>query len=247
VRLVSLTWLPANGGLINDAAAIGRITRAAGVPYFIDAGQALGQLPVAVESLQCDVLKSAGRKHLRGPRGSAILYVRRAFLEHSQPAFLSTLAAPGIDGNLDQRLSLRTDARRFECGELSAALSLGLCAAVSQTLQVDLPARFAAIQALAVGLRAQLADIVGITLRDLGAASNRSGLVSFTLKNMDAVSVKARLAEQNLTLAANGVLYTPLDMRARGLETVVRASLSELNTETEIARLVSAIAHLTRE
>jgi cysteine desulfurase / selenocysteine lyase len=247
VRLVSLTWLPANGGLINDAAAIGRITRAAGVPYFIDAGQALGQLPVAVESLQCDVLKSAGRKHLRGPRGSAILYVRRAFLEHSQPAFLSTLAAPGIDGNLDQRLSLRADARRFECSELSAALSLGLCAAVSQTLQVDLPARFAAIQALAVGLRAQLADIVGITLRDLGAASNRSGLVSFTLKNMDAVSVKARLAEQNFTLAANGVLYTPLDMRARGLETVVRASLSELNTETEIARLVSAIAHLTRE
>lgn len=247
VRLVSLTWLPANGGLINDAAAIGRITRAAGVPYFIDAGQALGQLPVDVTSLQCDVLKSAGRKHLRGPRGTAILYVRRSFLVQTEPAFLSTLAASEIDGNLDRQLTLRSDARRFECGELSAALSLGLCAAVQQTLQIDLAARFVGIQARAVELRAQLADIQGVTLRDLGAVSNRSGLVSFTLNKMDAMSAKVRLAEQNLTLAANGVLYTPLDMRARGLESVLRASLTELNTDNEITRLVAAVAGLSRD
>jgi selenocysteine lyase/cysteine desulfurase len=42
VRWLSLTWLPANGGLIQDAVALGRLARAAGVPYFIDAGQALG-------------------------------------------------------------------------------------------------------------------------------------------------------------------------------------------------------------
>ena len=247
VRLVSLTWLPANGGLINDAAAIGRITRAAGVPYFIDAGQALGQLPVDVASLQCDVLKSAGRKHLRGPRGTAILYVRKSFLAQTEPAFLSTLAAPEIDGNLDRQLTLRGDARRFECGELNSALSLGLCAAVQQTLQIDLAARFASIQARAMELRAQLAEIPGVSLCDLGAVKNRSGLVSFTLKNMDTNSAKARLAEQNLTLAANGVLYTPLDMRARGLDSVLRASLSELNTDDEVARLVSAVAGLSRE
>ena len=52
VRLVSLTWLPANGGLINDAAAIGKVTRAAGIPYFVDAGQALGQIPVDVEDIE---------------------------------------------------------------------------------------------------------------------------------------------------------------------------------------------------
>lgn len=51
VRLVALTWLPANGGLINDAAAIGKVTRAAGIPYFIDAAQALGQLPVDVAAI----------------------------------------------------------------------------------------------------------------------------------------------------------------------------------------------------
>jgi cysteine desulfurase / selenocysteine lyase len=246
VRLVSLTWLPANGGLINDAVAIGRITRAAGVPYFIDAGQALGQVPVDVENLQCDVLKSAGRKHLRGPRGTAILYVRQNFLAQTQPAFVSTLAAPEIDGDLSQHLKLRNDARRFECAELSSALTLGLCVAVQQTLQLDLPMQFKRLQARAETLRNQLADIAGVTLCDLGSMGNRSGLVSFNLKNMDALAVKAYLAEQNLTLAANGILYTPLDMRARGIERVVRASLSPLNTDDEIARLVAVIAGLSR-
>jgi cysteine desulfurase / selenocysteine lyase len=256
VRLVALTWLPANGGLINDAAAIGKVTRAAGVPYFIDAGQALGQLPIDVETLQCDVLKSAGRKHLGGPRGTAILYVRQAFLERTTPAFLSTLAAP--DARVRQQESgsssmwtseppsVRQDARRFECGELSSALTLGLCKAVEQTLKVDLAARFAGIQVLAASLRDALADIPGVTTRDLGAPSNRSGLVAFTVNNMPAEAVKTRLAAQNLTVGANGVLYTPLDMRARGLEGVVRVSINALTTSAELEALVDAVAVLAR-
>ncbi|RUP85664.1 aminotransferase class V-fold PLP-dependent enzyme, partial [Corynebacterium propinquum] len=71
VKLIDLTWLPANGGLINPAQAIGAVARRHGIPYLIDAGQAVGQLPVDVQALHCDVLKSAGRKHLRGPRGTA--------------------------------------------------------------------------------------------------------------------------------------------------------------------------------
>src|SRR5579871_3003561 len=94
VRLVSLTWLPANGGLINDAAAIGKITRAAGVPYFIDAGQALGQVSIDVTALGCDVLKGSCRKYLRGPRGTALLYVRKAFLPQLRPVFYDVQSAP---------------------------------------------------------------------------------------------------------------------------------------------------------
>ncbi|WP_282568028.1 aminotransferase class V-fold PLP-dependent enzyme [Bosea sp. WAO] len=94
VRLVALTWLPANGGLINDAVAVGRVTRAAGVPYFVDAGQALGQIPVDVAAIGCDVLKGAGRKHLRGPRGTAILYVRGSFQSQLDTVFSDVLSAP---------------------------------------------------------------------------------------------------------------------------------------------------------
>ena len=94
LRLISLTWLPANGGLINDAAGLGRVAHAAGVPYFIDAGQALGQVPVDVQALGCDMLKGAGRKHLRGPRGTALLYVRRGFLQRLEPPWVDVHSAP---------------------------------------------------------------------------------------------------------------------------------------------------------
>jgi cysteine desulfurase / selenocysteine lyase len=94
VKLIDLTWLPANGGLINPAQAIGEVARRHGIPYFIDAGQAVGQVPVDVQALHCDVLKSAGRKHLRGPRGTALLYVRPDFLARLNPAQRDVFSAP---------------------------------------------------------------------------------------------------------------------------------------------------------
>ncbi|TDP63197.1 selenocysteine lyase/cysteine desulfurase [Roseateles toxinivorans] len=239
VRLVSLTWLPANGGLINDAAAIGRITRAAGVPYLIDAGQAVGQLPVDVQALGCDILKSAGRKHLRGPRGTALLYVRQALLEQLEPVFVDVQSAAWTE----DQARLRSDAQMFETSESSLALTLGLGAALELATRLDLAQAFARVQRLAEQLREALRELPGITVQDLGGPG-RSGLVSFTVAGIAAAEVKRRLALQNIEVGANGVPYTPLDMQARGLDGIVRATLSYLNTEDEVQRLVEALARL---
>jgi selenocysteine lyase/cysteine desulfurase len=238
VRLVALTWLPANGGLINDAAAIGRVTRAAGVPFFVDAGQALGQLPVDVEVVGCDVLKGAGRKHLRGPRGTALLYVRNGFRKSLTPAFLDVLSGPWRNGGAEPR----DDARVFETSEVPVALQLGLGAALRQALDLGIDAIRARIAPLAERLRAQLADTHGVTLADLG--TERSGLVAFTVAGRDAQEVKAALGAQKINVGANGVPYTPLDMTARGLDGIVRASVHAFNTEEELDRLVAAVARI---
>ena len=241
VRLIALTWLPANSGLINPAAAIGQVARRHGIPYFIDAAQAAGQLPVDVVALGCDVLSTAGRKGLRGPRGTGLLYVRRDFLSRLTPAFVDTHSAP-LDAN--GQPVLRDDAARFEPAEASLALHCGLANALDEALQIGIGEIRARIDHIAQTLRGQLAEIPGVTVLDIGA--ERSGLVAFNLDGLDAGQVQQSLALQGVVIGRNGVAYTPFDMQARGLTQIARASVSYLTTGAEIDRLLSGLRALAR-
>lgn len=241
VRLIVLTWLPANGGLINPAAAIGRVARQHGIPYFVDAAQALGQLPIDVEQVGCDVLTGPGRKALRGPRGTGLLYVRRAFLDQLTPAFVDTHSAPL---NADGQPVLRTDAARLEGAESSLAMRCGLANALQEALDLGLDTIRATIDATARTLRTELAAIDGITVLDQGRA--QSGLVAFNLAGQGAADVQRALAAQGITIGSNGVPYTPLDMQARGLTQIARASVSYLTSDDEISQLLDGLRKLAR-
>ncbi|KWV70028.1 aminotransferase class V-fold PLP-dependent enzyme [Pseudomonas paracarnis] len=238
VKLIDLTWLPANGGLINPAQAIGDVARRHAIPYFIDAGQAVGQLPVDVQALQCDVLKSAGRKHLRGPRGTALLYIRPDFLPHLNPAQRDVFSVPWTAEGFD----LRNDARRFETSEVSFALLAGLGNALHEINQLGIERVWQRVLQTSARIREALRQIPGISLHDLG--STHSGLIAFNLAGWDSFELKQRLGLKRINIGANGVAYTPLDMQARGLSSVARISVSPLNTDDDIELLVKALREL---
>ena len=238
VKLIDLTWLPANGGLINPAQAIGDVARRHTIPYFIDAGQAVGQLPVDVQALQCDVLKSAGRKHLRGPRGTALLYIRPDFLPHLNPAQRDVFSAPWTAEGFD----LRNDARRFETSEVSFALLAGLGNALHEINQLGIERVWQRVLQTSARIREALRQIPGISLHDLG--NTHSGLIAFNLAGWDSFELKQRLGLKRINIGANGVAYTPLDMQARGLSSVARISVSPLNTDDDIELLVKALREL---
>jgi selenocysteine lyase/cysteine desulfurase len=241
VRLISVTWLPANGGLINPAAAIGAVARRHGIPYFVDAAQAVGQLPIDVQEVGCDVLTSVGRKALRGPRETGLLYIRQDFLPRLMPAMVDTQSAPLNDDGLPV---MRTDAARFEPSERSYALRCGFANALKETLDIGIDNIRARIDRNAQAVRGLLADIPGVRVLDQGR--ERSGLVSFDVGGVDTGSVSRQLAAQGISISANGPAYTPLDMRARGLAEIARASVSYLTTDAEIDRLADAIRGLAR-
>ena len=111
-QLVSLTWVPTNSGLVQAAEEVGEICEAAGVPYLVDACQAVGQLPVDVGRLGCDFLAATARKFLRGPRGIGFLYISDRALERGMAPLFPDMHGAGL---LDEeRFELAPDARRFE-------------------------------------------------------------------------------------------------------------------------------------
>jgi selenocysteine lyase/cysteine desulfurase len=139
---------------------------------------------------------------------------------------------------------LRQDAARLESAENSLALRCGLANALQEALDIGLEAIRARIDTVAQALRAELAAIPGIAVLDLGR--ERSGLVAFNLEGRDAVSVQRAMAAQGVTIGSNGVPYTPLDMQARGLAQIARASVSYLTNDAEIDRLLEGLRGLAR-
>ena len=97
VTLIALNHIPTNGGLINPAAGVGAIAREYGITYLLDACQSAGQIPLDVDELSCDALTAAGRKFLRGPRGTGFLYVRASILPSIEPIMLDHSTAEWLE------------------------------------------------------------------------------------------------------------------------------------------------------
>lgn len=239
VKLIAVTWVPTNGGLVNPAAAIGEIARAHGIPYLLDACQAVGQMVVDVEAIGCDMLSATGRKFLRGPRGTGFLYVRRALLQQLEPPMIDHFAAPWVSRDEYQ---LRDDARRFETWENNYVARLGLDAAVDYALAIGLGPIEQRCRLLAGHLRSGLASIRGITIRDLGRAPG--AIVSFTMEGHEADAIVSSAAAAGITIGASDPASTRIDAEIRSLPPVVRASPHYYNTEAEIDRLIGHLAGL---
>ena len=240
VKLIAITWVPTNGGLVNPAAAIGQIARARGIPYLLDACQAIGQMAVDVDAIGCDMLSATGRKFLRGPRGTGFLYVRRTMLDRLEPPMIDHFGAPWVSRD---EYRLRDDARRFETWENNYAARLGLGAAVDYALGVGMDPIEQRCRTLANRLRSGLATLPGITIRDLGRAPG--AIVSFTMDGHEADAVVGRAAAAGITIGASDPSSTRIDAEARSLPPVVRASPHYYNTDAEIDRLIAHLADLT--
>jgi cysteine desulfurase / selenocysteine lyase len=241
VTLVSATHVGTHRGLVNPVEEIGDRCRAAGVPLFVDACQSIGQLPVDVGRIGCAVATGTGRKWLRGPRGTGLLYVRADLVGSLRP--------PGVDGasavwDDAGHYRLRDGSARFMPFEAPVALHLGLGTAVGHALDLGIDAIAAQVGRIADYLRDGLGTVEGVAVHDGG--TRRSGIVTFTLDGVDPTEVKEAAAAAGVNVSVTEAAAARLDMGGDRPDAVVRASPHYVTTGDECDRLVAvvdALAH----
>ncbi len=237
VKLISITHVPTHGGLVNPAAEIGAVAREAGVLYLLDACQSVGQMPIDVNRIGCDILSTTGRKYLRGPRGTGFLYVRRKLIEQLEPPFLDMRAARWVARD---RYEICADASRFENWEMFYAGKVGLGVAIDYALRWGVDVTWARIKRLSEQLRSQLLALGFVTIHDLGL--ERCGIVTFRVQGATSVEVQRKLAEEKINVTVSLEENSRLDLSERKIAHLVRASVHYYNTEDEIVRFCDVVA-----
>ena len=238
--MMSLSHIATSGGLINPAAEVGRRCREHDVFFVLDACQSLGQVPLDVAELHCDVLSTTGRKYLRGPRGTGFLWVGEKAMEILEPPLIDQHAAVFTS---DDTYELLPDAKRFENWERFFAGQIGLGAAANYLLDLGVEPTTARVQSLGAELRGRLEAIDGVVAHDKG--KNRGGIVTFTVDGLSATDVKTSLANDRIHTSVSVASTSRYDLGNRGLHEVVRASVHYYNTIEEIDRFEAAVGHLS--
>jgi selenocysteine lyase/cysteine desulfurase len=240
--LVALTWVPTNSGLVQAVGPVGAVCRDAGVPYLVDACQAVGQMLVDAPALGCDYLAGTARKFLRGPRGIGFLYVSDSALDAgAYPLLVDMHGATWTDPD---RFDLTPDARRFESWEIAQALVLGVGAAVRYALEVGVDTSRDRSRALAQYARVRLGDLPGVRVLDRGA--ERCAIVTVEPGGRPAAEIKLALRARGINTSSPEREDAVIDMDEKGTASAIRISPHYYNTAREVDQAVEALADLMR-
>lgn len=132
--ILAISHVAAQGSIVNPVIELGKIAQKYGAIYIVDGCQAIGQMIVDVQKIGCHAYMAAGRKWLRGPRGTGILYVRtNAPIRTTQIDLASANLVFDKDKNVVD-VHIRKDAKQFELWEKSTASLLGLTNAIKEHL-----------------------------------------------------------------------------------------------------------------
>ncbi len=241
-KLVAVTHVPTNSGLVQDVETIGEICAEEEILYLVDACQSVGQLSLDVSRIKCDFLSATFRKFMRGPRGAGFLYASDRVLDlELEPLFVDLHSATWVESDIYE---LRQDARRFEVWERPLALMLGSKAGVEYALQIGMDYIERRLKYLADLCRTKLSAIPGV--RNLDQGTELCGITTYEVKGWQPHEIRARLAEHRINVTTPRFNNAVIDFAQKGVDWALRVSPHYYNTEEEVEATADALAAILR-
>ncbi len=237
--IVALQAVNPLDGATTDLAGIGKAVHDRDGLLFVDASHAVGQLPVHVNDMDCDVLVFPARKWLRGAKSVSVLYLSdRALAQLGTPPSLDIASAAWVSA---ERYVPHSDRRRFEAFECNPGLRLALKAACEYAVGIGLEN----IAAQAMLVRQQVAD----ALADLPAlravsAEKPTALMTYRIHSPMANALLDRLTAGGVNASLITTQYAPWALRARGVDVLLRLTPHYFTTGAEIMQLREVLAAL---
>jgi selenocysteine lyase/cysteine desulfurase len=240
VKLLAVTWVPTNSGLMQAVETLGEIAESAGVPYLVDACQAVGEIPIDVAQLRCDFLSATARKFLRGPRGIGFLYVSdRALKRGDFPLYIDMRGADWVAAD---SFEPAPDARRFENWEFPYGLVLGLGEAARYALGAGVEPGGRRARNLAASLRRKLSALPGFRVLDRG--KELAAIVTVEVAGWDAPELVTLLRQRGINSSASLRAYAVIDMAEKRAASALRLSPHYYNSEEELDAVIEALRSL---
>jgi len=238
-RLVAVAAASNLIGTITDVAKIAQIAHAAGALVYVDAVAAAPHLRLDMSSLGADLVAVSAYKWC-GPHAGAVA---------ASPELLETLRPDKLAPSSDEVPD------RFELGTAGLANMAGIAAAVDHLANLvagegdrrqRLDRSFAALTVREdVMVRDTISRLTGIPgVRMIGAPTRRTGTICFSVGSLAPGQVASRLGEQDIAVWS-GHAYAWELTRALGIRDTggaIRASLAPYTTQSDLDRLVEAVA-----
>ncbi len=238
-KLFAFTHISNTLGTINDAAALCRAARAAGVTTLVDAAQSVGHYPVDVRKLDCDFLVFSGHKTC-GPTGVGVLYGRQQALEELPP---DDGGGEMIENVAFERSEWKAPPWRFEAGTPPVAAAIGLAEALDFLDEIGRAAIAVHDAALADLAWARASERPW--LRVFGPPPPRAGMLTFNIEGIHAHDVVEVANHHGVALRGGHHCNQPL-LRKLGAHATARASFYLYNTEREVDRLFDVLDEVRR-
>lgn len=235
-KLVAITLVSNVLGSIVDAKQIIEQTHHMGGVVVLDAAQAVGHLPLDVQKLDADFLAFSGHK-MYGPTGVGVLYGKRNLLEQVEPLRFGGEMADEVDA---QTATFQPLPLRLEAGTPNIAGVLGLGAAIQYLQKIGFTTIKQHEQQLLNQLYQGLQQIPAIKIYGPRSAAERQGVLSFNYGTIHAHDVATIIDTENVAVRAGHMCAEPL-MQALGVSSVVRASVSYMNTAGDVEQLLAAM------